>query len=120
MARRAPGGRRIESLTGRRNGSPLLRFASRLFAAAVAVVVVCLVLVQFVRVASSNISMASELHRVNADVASLTMKRRHELEDIRRLSDPRGAIPEIHARLHLVLANEELVLIERSPKPRDR
>jgi hypothetical protein len=39
------------------------------------------------------------------------------MEDIRRLSDPRGVVPEIHDRLRLVGANEMFIYVQGSATP---
>jgi len=42
------------------------------------------------------------------------VKRRVSTREIRRLSDPRGAVPEIHDRLHLVGDKEAIIYLKRS------
>ena len=50
-------------------------------------------------------------------LASLRAKERRQLRTIARLSDPRGAIPEIHDKLRLVGPHEELIFLEGLPSP---
>lgn len=98
--------------------SGIVRFFSRFFIGVVAVVVFTLVSVQFARIVDENIAMAHSLSSVQQDVDAL---REHKVEDereVRRLSDPEGAIPEIHDRLHLVGANEAIIYIKPAPASR--
>jgi len=102
-------------VAGKRQIGRGLRFAGRLGAAAVALLIFTLVGVQFLRVIDENIAMASELRGVTSDIAAL--RRRHELElrELRRLQDPEGAIPEIHDRLKLVRSNEAIIFVSPAP-----
>ncbi|MBV8117490.1 MAG: hypothetical protein JOZ01_05905 [Candidatus Eremiobacteraeota bacterium] len=49
---------------------------------------------------------------VHRDVDMLNREKLTEERAIRRLRDPRGAIPAIHERLHLVAPNEAIVYIK--------
>jgi len=92
--------------------SPLGRLAGRLFAACIALVVLTLVGVQYARVIGRNLALAHELHSVQHEVVSLRVKEAQQKRTIRRLSDPHGAIPEIHDRLHLVGDKEAIIYLE--------
>lgn len=91
-----------------------VRLFSRLLLGLVAVVVFTLVSVQFARIVNQNVAMARSLSDVRHDVSVLRQRKREEERELRRLSDPYGAIPEIHDRLHLVRANEAIVYVKRS------
>jgi len=98
-----------------RRASPLLRFAGRLTAAALALMVVTLVGIQFARAFGENLSAARELRSLHADIAALQRRRDEQMRELQRLRDPQGAIPEIHDRLRLVRPNEALIFV--SPQP---
>ncbi|GAC1423029.1 MAG: hypothetical protein NVSMB5_16720 [Candidatus Velthaea sp.] len=53
------------------------------------------------------------MHAVDADVHMLQVKRIEQERTIRRLSDPRGAIPEIHDKLHLVGDREAIIYLKK-------
>lgn len=91
-----------------------VRLFSRLLLGLVAVVVFTLVSVQFARIVNQNVAMARSLSGVRRDVSVLRQRKREEERELRRLSDPYGAIPEIHDRLHLVRTNEAIVYVKRS------
>ena len=95
----------------------VLRLAGRLSVAALAIAVLTLVGIQAGRVVSRNVVMSRALAAVQAQNAALQAKRRKELRDIRRLSDPRGTIPEIHDRLRMVGPHEELIYVKGLATP---
>jgi hypothetical protein len=96
----------------------LVRFLSRIGVAAVIVFVVSLVGVQYARVIGRNVALARELRAVEGDVTALKVKRARQVREIRRLSDPRGAVPEIHDRLRLVGDKEAIIYLKRrGPAP---
>jgi hypothetical protein len=95
----------------------LLRLASRIGVVSVVLVVLSLIAVQYARVIGRNVAMAAELRAVDGDLTSLRAKRAHQLQEIGRLSDPRGAIPEIHDRLHLVGSKEAIIYLKGAPNP---
>jgi hypothetical protein len=88
------------------------RLAGRLGITALALVILALVGVQYAHVIGRNLALAHELHSVEGDVVSLRAKKTQQEQQIRRLSDPRGAIPEIHDRLHLVRDKEAIIYLE--------
>jgi cell division protein FtsB len=90
----------------------LFRYLGRLGVVAVALVVLSLIGVQYARVIGRNIALAHELRDVERDVVTLRARKTQQERDIRRLSDPRGAIPEIHDRLHLVGDREAIIYLK--------
>jgi cell division protein FtsB len=84
----------------------------RLFIAALGTAILALVGVQYAHVIGRNVALARELHTVQRDVVSLRARQVVQKQEIRRLSDPQGAIPEIHDRLHLVRDKEEIIYLE--------
>jgi hypothetical protein len=95
------------------NSATLVRALGRIGVASVIVFVVSLIGVQYARVIGRNVALAHELRAVETDVASLKVKRAQQVREIRRLSDPHGAIPEIHDRLHLVGGKEAIIYLKR-------
>jgi cell division protein FtsB len=98
-----------------RRARPVLRFAGRLTVAAIGVLIVSLVAVQFARAIGENVAAARQLAAIRADIATLSRRRDEQQQELRRLRDPQGAIPEIHDRLRLVRPNEALIFV--SPQP---
>ena len=76
-----------------------------------------LIAVQFASIVARNVTVAHDVSVSRADLAALREKKREQLRTIARLSDPRGAIPEIHDKLRLVAPHEELIYIEGAPSP---
>jgi hypothetical protein len=95
----------------------LLRLASRIGVVSVVLVVLSLIAVQYARMIGRNLAMAHQLRAVDTDLAALRTKRAQQLREIARLSDPHGAIPEIHDRLHLVGDKEALIYLKGAPQP---
>ncbi len=93
----------------------LFRVAGRIGVVCVAVVVLSLIGVQYARVIGRNVALARDLRDVERDVITLKVKKTQQQRQIRRLSDPRGAIPEIHDRLHLVSDKEAIIYLKRGP-----
>ena len=91
----------------------LLRLSGRIGVACVVLVVLSLIAVQYARVIGRNVALARELHAVERDVVDLKAKRARQDREIRRLSDPHGAVPEIHDRLHLVGDKEAIIYLKR-------
>ena len=98
-----------------RTGYPLLRFAGRLTAVGVGLLVILLVGFQFARAIGQNVAMARELSTVNSDIDALRVRRQQQLRELQRLEDPAGAIPEIHDRLRLVGPNEAIIFVSPAP-----
>ncbi len=97
--------------------SALLRGLGRLGVVCVALVAFSVIGVQYARLIGRNIALAHELRDVERDVAALKVKRVQQARDIKRLRDPRGAIPEIHDRLHLVGDHEAIIYLKRGKAP---
>jgi len=91
----------------------------RLTGTAGVLAVLTLVSIQFVRICEQNIAMSNSLSAIRRDVQTLNREKAVEERAVRRLRDPRGAIPAIHERLHLVSPNETIIYIKpaRPPAP---
>jgi hypothetical protein len=113
MARRGLGADRTRELSARLR--PVFRLAGRVTAAAIALLVVGLVAVQFARAIGENLAAAHELSSIRTDISALERRRDDQRQELRRLRDPQGAIPEIHDRLRLVRPNEAIIFV--SPQP---
>jgi cell division protein FtsB len=98
-----------------RRARPLLRFAGRMTATGLALLVVTLVAIQFARAIGENLKAAHDLRSMRSDIAALERRRDEQRRELQRLRDPQGAIPEIHDRLRLVRPNETLIFV--SPQP---
>lgn len=96
-----------------------VRRATRFAVAAVAIIVVTLVAVQFGHIISRNLSMARSLRQIRADEAALRLRKREQERELVRLSDPLGSVPEIHERLHLTTPHEAIIYLKRS-RPSER
>ncbi|HEV3195082.1 MAG TPA: hypothetical protein VGZ06_03005 [Candidatus Cybelea sp.] len=94
---------------------PVIRFAGRITAVAIALLVVALVAVQFARAIGENLAAAHELSSIRTDISALEKRRDDQRRELIRLRDPQGAIPEIHDRLRLVRPNEAIIFV--SPQP---
>ncbi len=85
--------------------------------------VLSLIVVQFIGIVAKNLAVARELAATRASIAALQIRARDQRRTIVRLSDPRGAIPEIHDRLHVVTGREELIYVRgqgaRAAEPGD-
>lgn len=100
-----------------RRARPALRLAGRITAAGLALLVVTLVVVQFARAIGENLAAQRELSTIRADMVSLERRRDEQEQELRRLRDPAGVIPEIHDRLRLVRPNETLIFVSPQPSP---
>jgi hypothetical protein len=95
-----------------------LRRAGRIVAAALAAWFLIVVATQYVRAVQRNADLAHQLAAAQSDIVTLTQKRDRQLRDISRLSDPRGAVPEIHDRLKFAGPHEAIVYLKKSsPAP---
>jgi len=95
------------------NNSSLLRALGRVGVVCVALVILSLIGVQYARVIGRNVALAAQLRSVETDVVTLKARHLQQQREIRRLSDPRGAIPEIHDRLHMVGDKEAIIYLKR-------
>ena len=96
---------------------PALRFAGRVTATMIALLVVTLVGIQFARAIGENVSAAHELSSLHAEITALREHRDDQRREMQRLRDPEGAVPEIHDRLRLVRPNEVLIFVSPQPAP---
>ena len=80
-------------------------------------VLALMIAAQYVHIIHRNVSYAMQLHDVQNDIAALQQKRGAQQREIARLSDPEGAIPEIHDRLHLVGDHEAIIYLKRHDRP---
>ncbi len=94
-----------------------LRRAGRIVAAAVAAWFFIVVATQYVRAVERNVELSKQLAATQADIRDLTAKRDQQVRDIGRLSDPRGAIPEIHDRLKFVGPHEAIIYLKTAATP---
>lgn len=92
-----------------------MRTLSWLGVCAVALVVISVVGVQYAHIIGRNMALAHQLSDVRREVSTLTVRRARQEAQIRRLSDARGAIPEIHDKLHLVGNREAIVYLKGKP-----
>lgn len=113
--RRKAGDSAIGKLRRGAFGAAMIRVLGRLTMAAVGLIVLSLVTVQFARIIGDNVAMAQSLAGVDRDIDDLQAKRLLQLRALRRLTDPEGAIPEIHERLRLTRSNEELIFVKPQP-----
>lgn len=90
--------------------------AGRLCVALVMAAFLAVVGLQYARVIGQNVALARSLYDVETDITTLGAKRGEQERRIRRLSDPRGAIPEIHDRLHLVGQHEAIIYLKELPE----
>jgi cell division protein FtsB len=94
-----------------------LRFALRLLGRIVIVAIVgafvAVVGLQYSRIIAKNMAMAGQLAAAQSDIRSLEAKRAEQEQRIRRLSDPAGAVPEIHDKLHLVGDREAIIYLKQ-------
>lgn len=95
----------------------LIRFAGRIVATAVALLVLSLVVVQYARIANADVTLTRDLSSTQDDIAALRARRSRQLRDVRRLESPEGAIPEIHDRLRLVGPRETIIFVSPGPSP---
>ena len=93
--------------------SPLLAWLARLGVTAIGGTFAILIAVQYARIVERNVAYVQQIHDVQRDVSALEQKRERQLQQIRRLSDPQGAIPEIHDRLHMVGPHEAIIYLKR-------
>jgi hypothetical protein len=99
--------------------TPMMAFLARLSVTAIGGTFAILIAVQYVRIIERNVSYVHQVHAVESDVGALTEKRDKQLRTIQRLSDPQGAIPEIHDRLHMVGDHEAIIYLKRHDTPSD-
>src|SRR5476651_896816 len=99
--------------------SPLLAWMARLGVTAIGGTFAILIAVQYARIIERNVTYVQQVHEVEREVTALGEKRDRQLRTIRRLTDPQGAIPEIHDRLHMVGDHEAIIYLKRHDTPSD-
>jgi hypothetical protein len=92
--------------------SAAVRLGARFAVIAVAGVISLMIAAQYAHIVHRNFSYLMQLRGVQADIVALERKRIDQRHEIARLSDPQGAIPEIHDRLHLVGDHEEIIYLK--------
>ncbi len=95
----------------------VVRLAGRLALVIVALGVFGVVGVQFAGIVARNIAIAGELSDVNTQIHDLKARATQRRRTIARLSDPAGAIPEIHDELHMVGPHEEIIYVRGLSDP---
>jgi hypothetical protein len=94
--------------------SVLFRYLGRVGIVSVALVVMSLIGVQYARVIGRNVALANDVRAVQNDVVALRVHRAQQRRELSRLTDPHGAVPEIHDRLHLVGDDEAIIYLKRN------
>ncbi|MBD5657293.1 MAG: hypothetical protein IAI50_19250 [Candidatus Eremiobacteraeota bacterium] len=94
----------------------IARFAGRLAMLGAVAGIVAIVGMQFEGIVVRDLTLAHDLAASRADNETIRATPSAQRETIRRLGDPRGAIPEIHEKLRLVGPHEEIFYV-RSPHP---
>ncbi|MGH7714633.1 MAG: hypothetical protein ACREML_01435 [Vulcanimicrobiaceae bacterium] len=90
----------------------ILRGVGRGVFAAVFLGVLTMVGIQYARIVHRNVVLAHTLWVVQTDITRLQSEKGRRNATISRLSDPQGAIPEIHDRLHLTMPNESIIYLK--------
>jgi cell division protein FtsB len=90
-----------------------LRLLGRIVIVAVVGAFVTVVGLQYSRIIGRNLAMAGQLAAAQNDIRDLEAKRAEQQQRIRRLSDPAGAVPEIHDKLHLVSDREAIIYLKQ-------
>ncbi len=93
------------------------RLAARVSVLAAIVAVGSLVAVQYEGIAVRYLTLKHEVEVANAGISALETKLAKQKNDVRRLMDPRGAVPEIHDRLKEFGPDEEMIVVKGIPSP---
>ncbi len=94
-----------------------LRALGRLGVVCVALAFVTIAGAQYVRIIGRNVALSGELNAARSDVHALEQKEARQQREIQRLSNPLGAIPEIHDKLHLVGDGEAIIYLKKPHGP---
>jgi cell division protein FtsB len=114
----APGrDRKVTTAKSRKRPLRVWRFLGRVAATGVALLLFAMIAVQMARVIRQNLGLKTELSQTQDEIAHLQARRAWQVEQLRRLQDPEGAVPEIHDRLHLVRPNEAIVFLKPMASP---
>ncbi len=99
------------------------RIGSRAVFFTAVVCVLGLVTVQFALIVAKNVAIAGELAAAHSAIEGLQIREADQRRTIVRLSDPHGAIPEIHDKLRVVGKREEIIYVRgygrATPAPGD-
>jgi len=93
------------------------RVATRVSVLAAVVTVCSLVAVQYEGILARYLSLQHQVDDSRSQITALEAKLVKQKNDIRRLRDPRGAIPEIHDRLKEFGPDEEMIYLRGVPSP---
>jgi ABC-type protease/lipase transport system fused ATPase/permease subunit len=99
-----------------------VRFAGRLALLGIVATVVAVIAMQLEGIVAKNVALSRELAASRSDIETFRSVTRAQRQTIVRLSDPHGAVPEIHEKLRLVGPHEELIYVRglrASPQPGD-
>lgn len=107
-------------MIGRLFHHPIFSLVRRVASFALATTLALLVVAQFARVVEANVQLESDLHQTQQEIHAFIRRDARLKRSIVRLRDPRGAIPEIHARLRMLAPNERMILVEPSSPTRSR
>lgn len=95
------------------------RIGAVLFLAAI----LATVAIQFEGIVAKNVAVAHEIATTQRQIDGLRLREREQRRTIERLTDPRGAIPEIHEKLKVVGPHEEIIYVRGlatpTPQPED-
>jgi len=97
----------------RARGKGTIKVLGRLGVVCIVLAFAVLVGAQYAHIIGRNVALAGELHAAESDVRSLELKKAAQQREIERLSDPHGAIPEIHDKLHLVGDGEAIIYLKK-------
>jgi hypothetical protein len=93
------------------------RLAARLGVIVATVSLGLVVAVQYESLAVHYFTLKHEVDDSRAKIDALETKLRKQKSDVRRLSDPRGAVPEIHDKLKEFGPDEEMIYVRGVPSP---
>lgn len=96
---------------------PIVAWLGRMTFALALTALLIVVAVQFSQMIGRNVAASRELRAIERDVAGLREKKIEQERNVARLSDPHGAIPEIHDRLHQVGPREAIIYLKGDPQP---
>lgn len=91
--------------------------AGRIGALVLIVAVFATIAIQFEGILAKNVALSHEITASQAQTDGLRVREREQRRTLVRLSDPLGAIPEIHEKLKLVGPHEEIIYVRGMPTP---
>ncbi len=94
-----------------------VRVGGRIGALVFLVAILATVAIQFEGILAKNVAVAHEIATTQTQIDDLRSREREQRRTIERLSDPRGAIPEIHEKLKLVGPHEEIIYVRGLATP---